>query len=126
MVEQCKDTFAVGHCEDTQWLSTAGILCGWALQGYLVVEHCRDTFAVGHCEDTQWLSTAGILCGWALQGYLAVVLGGWLLKSASSRARTTCTSEANNPTAWVGNKFTSLKFQKTIFNRGRPLLQVAT
>ena len=49
----------VGHCRDTWWLGTAGILGGRALQGYLVV---------GHCKDTWWLGTAGILGGWALQG----------------------------------------------------------
>ena len=58
----------VGHCRDTWWLGTAGILgagilCGSALQGYS---------AVGHCRDTHWLGTAGILGGWALQGYFAV------------------------------------------------------
>ena len=62
----------VGHCRDTWWLGTAGILCtvgtegirgGWALQGYLVVGHCRDTLQLG---------AAGILGGWALQGYLVV------------------------------------------------------
>ena len=87
--------FAVGHCRDTWWLSTAGTLCGWAhplsiagiligwaLQGYLVVGRCRDTLRLG---------TAGIL-------------GGWPLKSASSRARTTSTLKSNNPTARVGNK----------------------
>ena len=42
------------HCKniDTLRLGTAGILCGWALQGYLVAGHCRDTW---------WLGTAGIL-----------------------------------------------------------------
>ena len=72
--------FAVGHCRDTWWLGTSGILGGWALQGY---------FAVGHCRDTWWLGTAGILCGWALQGYLVVgtagILCGWSLKSASGQ-----------------------------------------
>ena len=53
----------VGHCRDTWWLGTAGILGGWALQTYS---------AVGHCRDTWWLGTAGILGGWALQGYSAV------------------------------------------------------
>ena len=70
-------------------MGTAGILGGWALQGYLVVGHCRDTLRLGtsvkHCRDTHWLGTAGILCGWAhplsiagilingaLQGYLVV------------------------------------------------------
>ena len=60
-------------------LGTAGILGGWALQGYLAVGHCRDTWrlgtagilqgylAVGHCRDT-----AGIFGGWALQGYSAI------------------------------------------------------
>ena len=33
----------VGHCRDTWWLA-AGILCGWALQGYSVVGHCRNTW----------------------------------------------------------------------------------
>ena len=36
------------------------ILCGWALQGYLVV---------GHCTDTLWLGTTRILGDWALQAY---------------------------------------------------------
>ena len=84
----------------------AGILGGWALQGYLVVGHCRDTWLLG---------TAGILGGWALQGYFAVghcretwwlgtaeILGGWSLKAASRRARTTSTLKSNNPTARVG------------------------
>ena len=106
-------------------LVTAGTLCGWALQGYSAVEHCRDTW-VGQCKDTLWLGTAGILCcGWALQGYLgwavqghsavghcrdtlrlgaAGILGGWSLKSASSRARTTSILKSSNPTARVGNK----------------------
>ena len=89
----------VRHCRDTWWLGAAGILCGSALQGY---------FVVGHCRDTWWFGTTGILCGWALQGYfvvgLAGILGGWSLKSASSRARTTSTLKSNNPTARVGNK----------------------
>ena len=32
----------------------------------------------------------------------AGILGGWSLKSASSRARTTSTLQSNNPTARVG------------------------
>ena len=76
----------VGHCRDTLQLSTAGILCSWALQGYS---------AVGQCRDTWWLGNAGIL-------------GGWSLKSASSRARTTSTLKSNNPTARVGNKSRSM------------------
>ena len=84
---------------DTLRLGTAGILGGWALQGYLVVGQCKDTLwlglqgysAVGHCRDIWWLGTAGIL-------------GGWSRKSASSRARTTSTLQSNNPTARVGNK----------------------
>ena len=32
---------AVSHCQDTLQLGAAGILCDWALQGYVVVEHCR-------------------------------------------------------------------------------------
>ena len=97
----------VGHCRDTLQLGTAGILCSWALRGYLVDEHCRDTLRLGSVR---------ILCGWALQGYSAVrhcrdtlrpgtagILGGWSLKSASSRARTTSTLKSNNPTARVGN-----------------------
>ena len=71
-----------------------GILCGCALQGYLVVGHCRDTLQLGisvkHCRDTHWLGAAGIL-------------GGWSLKSVSSRGRTTFTLQSNNPTARVGN-----------------------
>ena len=55
----------VGHCRDTLQLGTAGILDGWALQGYLVVGQCRDTLrsalqgdlVVGHCRDTWWLVT---------------------------------------------------------------------
>ena len=163
----------VGHCRDTLQLGTAGILCGGALRGYLVVEHCRNILrlgsvripavghcretlqlgtagirggsalqgylVVGHCRDTWWLGTAGILLGcrdlcvwahplsiagiligWALQGYLVVghcrdtwwlgsrdtlrldtagIFGGWSLKSASSRARTTSTLKSNNPTS---------------------------
>ena len=89
MVEHCRDTLrlgsvrnsAVGHCRDTRQFGTGGMLCGWALQGYVVVGHCRDTW---------WLGTAGIL-------------GGWSLKSASSRARTTSTLKSNNPTAREGN-----------------------
>ena len=96
----------VEHCRDTLQLGTADILCGWALQGHLVVGHFRDTLRLG---------TAGILGGWALQGYLVVghyrdtlrlgtagILGGWSRKSASSRARTTSTLKSNNPTARVG------------------------
>ena len=78
-------------CRQVLRLSTAGIFCGWALQGYLVVGHwdtwwlgpakterilCDGTLlgysAVGHCRDTWWLGTVGILCGWALQGCSAV------------------------------------------------------
>ena len=75
----------VEHCRDTLRLGSVGKLCGWALQGYVVVGHCRDTW---------WLGTARILCGSALQGCSAVghcagILGGWSLKTASSRARTT-------------------------------------
>ena len=54
---------AVGHCKDNLRLGAAGILGGWALQGYLVVGQCKDTLRLG---------TAGILGGWALQGYLVV------------------------------------------------------
>ena len=58
----------------------AGILCGWALYGYLVVGRCRDTLrlalqgysAAGYCKDTWWLGAAGILGGKALQGCFAV------------------------------------------------------
>ena len=100
-----QENFALGHCEDTLQLGTAGILCGWSLQGY---------FAVGHCRDTLRMGTEGYL-GWALQGYSAVghckdsfwlgptgIFGGWSLKSASSRARTTFTLKSDNPTARVG------------------------
>ena len=55
MVEHCRDTLrlgsvrilslqedsAVGHRKDTWWLGTAGILGGWALQGYFAVGHIR-------------------------------------------------------------------------------------
>ena len=101
-----QDTLRLGTagilCGWTHPLSIAGILIGWALQGYLVVGHCRDTW---------WLGTAGILCGWALQDALwlgtAGILGGWSLKSVSRRARTTSTLKSNNPTARVGNKHKS-------------------
>ena len=78
----------VGHCRDTLRLGTAGILCSWALQGYLVVGHCRGTLRLG---------TAGILCGRALQGYSVVghcrdtlqlgtagILCGWALQGYSA------------------------------------------
>ena len=35
----------VGHCRDT--LGSVRILCGWALQGYSAVGHCRDTWWLG-------------------------------------------------------------------------------
>ena len=99
MVAHCRDTLRLGtsvkHCRDTHWLGTAGILGGWALQGYFAVGHIRQALQgyslVLHWLDTWWLGTAGIL-------------GGWSLKSASSRARTTSTLKSNNPTARVGNK----------------------
>ena len=66
--------FAVGHCRDT------GILRGWALQGYFGVGHSRDTLRLGtagifggvlwHCKDTLRLGTAGTPGGWTLQGCL--------------------------------------------------------
>ena len=82
----------VGHCRDALQWGTARILCGWALQGYLVVGHCRDTLRLGtsvrHYRDTHWLGTARILGGWG--GYVVVgdcrdtlrfgaarVFGGW-------------------------------------------------
>ena len=84
-IGHCRDTFrvgravylVVGHCRDTLQLGTAGILCGWAMRGYLVVERwaLQGYSAVGHCRETWWLSTAGILCGWALQGDLVVGQG---------------------------------------------------
>ena len=100
----------VGHCRDTVWLGAAGVLGGWALQGYSAVGHCADIlrlgtaryFAAGQCRDTWWLDTAGILCGWAHPLSIAGILGGWSLRAASSRARTTSTLESNNPTARVG------------------------
>ena len=65
----------LGRCPDAVRLGTAGILCGWALQGYSAAGHCRDSLHLG-TEDTLRLGTAGILCGilcsWALQGYLVV------------------------------------------------------
>ena len=85
----------VGHCRDTLRFGTAGIVGGWALQGYLVVGHCRDALQLGtsvkHCRDTHWFGSAGIL-------------GGWSLKSVFSRARTTSTLKSNSSTARVGNK----------------------
>ena len=96
------------RCRDTWWLDTAGIFCAWALQGYLVARHCRDTW---------WLGTAGTLCGCALQGHLVIGRCGdagcghsrdallWALQSGSGRrARTTWTLKSNNPAARVGNK----------------------
>ena len=95
----------VGHCRDTLRLGSVRILCGWALQGYLVVGHCRHTLRVGasvkHCRDTHclgtagmllvglcrdiwWLGTAGILCS-SVGHCTAGILGGWSLKTASSR-----------------------------------------
>ena len=62
--KKCMFLGGLGARTFTWWgtlrLGTAGILCGWALQGYLLVGHFRDTW---------WLATAGIVCGWALQGY---------------------------------------------------------
>ena len=77
----------VEHCRDILRLGSVRILCGWALQGYLVVGHCRDIW---------WLGTAGILCGWAhplsIAGILiglrlgtARILGGWSLKYPTAR-----------------------------------------
>ena len=56
MVEHCKDILRFGTAGDTLRLGTAGILGGWALQGYSAVGHCRDTWGLG---------IAGIFCGWA-------------------------------------------------------------
>ena len=114
----------VGHCRDTQWLGTAGILGAWALQGYSAVGHCRDTWWLGtagilcgwHCKDTLRLGTARILGGSALQGYLAVrhcrdslrlgtagiLCGGALRDYSRQRARTTLILISNNPTVRVG------------------------
>ena len=116
----------VGHCRDTWWLGTAGILGAWALQGYSAVGHCRDTWWLGtagilcgwHCKDTLRLGTARILGGSALQGYLAVrhcrdalrlgtagiLCGGALHEYSKQRARTTLNLKSNNPTVRVGNK----------------------
>ena len=79
----------VGQCKDTLRLGTAGILGGWALQGYLVVGQCKDTLRLG---------TAGILGGLALQGYLVVGH-----ESQLPVGRATSTLKSNNPTARVGN-----------------------
>ena len=68
----------VGHCRNTWWLATPGMLGGWALQGYFAVGHCRDTMqgdpSIGHCKDTlrlcrdtQRLGIAGMRCHSALQ-----------------------------------------------------------
>ena len=73
--------------QDTLRLRAAGILCGWALRGYLVVARCRGTLrlgiagilgvsvlpgylVVGHCGDNLRLGTARIICVCALKGVL--------------------------------------------------------
>ena len=71
----------VGHCRDTLWLGTAGILCGWALQGYLVVGHCRDTLRLG-TSVKHWLDT----------------------KINFQSGEDNICFKSNNPTARVGNK----------------------
>ena len=70
----------VGHCRDTWWLGTAGILDGWALQECLVVGHCRDILRLGTARilsgwDTLNRGAAAILCSccWSLQGCCAVI-----------------------------------------------------
>ena len=58
------DSLRLGTDKDSLRLGTAGtlrILCGWALQGYLVVGQCRALqgySVVGHCRNTLPLSTA--------------------------------------------------------------------
>ena len=103
------------------------ILCGWALQGYLVVGRCRDAWwlgsvrnpcgwavegdfaVVGHCRDTWWLGSVRNPCGWALQGYSAVVGHcrdtWWLVTKVSFQSREdNIYFKFNNPTARVGKK----------------------
>ena len=58
---------AVGHGRDTLQLGTAGMLCGWALRGYLVSWALQGCLVVGQCKDTLQLGIAGIFSGWALQ-----------------------------------------------------------
>ena len=61
-------------------VGTAGILGGWALQGYSAVGHCRDALRLGtagtlynwELQGHSALGTAGRLCGWQLQGHSAV------------------------------------------------------
>ena len=83
---------AIEHCRDTWWLGTAGILGGWALQGYS---------AVGHCRGAQRLGTAGMLCGWALRGYVAIEHCSQAPRGGRGQHRLV---KSNNPTARVGNK----------------------
>ena len=42
------------HCRDTLQLSTAGILCAWALQEHVAIEHCSQAPAEGeHNKDLE-------------------------------------------------------------------------
>ena len=52
-----------GHYRDTVGLGSAGILCCWALQGYLLGAAKKLCLRLG---------AAGMFCGAALQGYYAV------------------------------------------------------
>ena len=63
-------------------LGTAGILCGWALQGCSVLGAAGMLYGgcwslqgycavIGDCRGTWSLGSAGMLRGWALQGYSA-------------------------------------------------------
>ena len=73
-------------------LGTAGILNGWALQGYSTLGDCRifRLGTVGLCgwasRDTWRLDVAGVLNSWALQGYFVGgrALDTWCLATAKT------------------------------------------
>ena len=62
----------IGPRRDILQLGVAGILCGWALQGYLMIEHYKDILRVGNIMITLRLGTARILGVGILQGYSAI------------------------------------------------------
>ena len=49
----------VGHCKDTLRLGTAGVLGGWALQGYSAVEHYRNTLPLSTAGSARRLRAKG-------------------------------------------------------------------
>ena len=72
----------------TERIFSTGKLCGWPLQGgqYSAIGHCRDTFwlvsagilcssALPRCRDTLWLGTAGILCRYSAVGNCSLLQG---------------------------------------------------